>query len=366
MARMELRGIRHVYKKGDTETVALELVDLTFEDGCAGAILGPSGCGKTTMLNLLSGLLRPTEGQILFDGVDVTDMAPEDRNIAQLFQFPVVYDSMSVYGNLAFPLRNRGMEKSKVDRRVREVAELLELTGYLDDRPKSIGPGERQLVALGRGIVREDTAVILLDEPMTQVDLHQRWKLRRELNRVQTSLGITMIYVTHDQYEALTFAEKVVVMQNGFIAQEGDAEALYDKPVTPFVGYFIGTPGMNVFDFTPGDGVLDFGSFQVPMQKAWAVAIDGKTEGLQFGIRPEYVRCSLTEEKGWARGDLKLVEHMGEYKVLTVGAGDITIKSKLALDHGTCQEGQEVWFSLSEQPGKAMLYRDGKVIEARV
>lgn len=362
MARIEFRGVRHVYVKGKSRTEALQGIDLVFEDGCAGAILGPSGCGKTTMLNLLSGLLQPTEGQVLFDGVDVTNISTEDRNIAQLFQFPVVYDSMSVYWNLAFPLKNRGMEGSKIDKRVREVAKMLDLTEYLNTNPRRIGPGERQLVALGRGIVREDAAVILLDEPMTQIDLHQRWKLRRELSRVQKNLGITMVYVTHDQYEALTFAEKVVVMNRGQIAQVGDAETLYERPTTPFVGYFIGSPGMNIWACTFKDGMFDFGGFKVAIDERWTHAINVTTENIEFGLRPEYVECSNQEEKGWITGELRLVEHMGEYTVLTIDAGDTTVKSKQVMIQNMYREGQTVWFSFQEHPEKVVLYLDGLAI----
>jgi glycerol transport system ATP-binding protein len=360
VARIELSGIRHVYTKGQSRTEALKGIDLEFANGCAGALLGPSGCGKTTLLNLLSGLLVPTEGRILFDGVDVTDTSPEERNIAQLFQFPVVYDSMSVYGNLAFPLKNRGVEKKQIDRRVRLVAELLELTECLEARPREIGPGERQLVALGRGIVREDTAVILLDEPMTQIDLHQRWKLRRELNRVQRELGITMIYVTHDQYEALTFAESVVVMKDGRVVQQGDAEALYERPVSPFVGYFIGTPGMNLYEVEVTGEELDFGGFTVPLEERWKEALAGRSGKLEFGIRPEHVECSEKAREGWVEGELKLVEHMGEYMVLTIEAGARTVKAKRELDMERYRKGTAVWFSFRERPERVMLYEDGK------
>ncbi len=362
MARIELKGVRHVYKKGDQETVALKRIDLAFPDGCAGALLGPSGCGKSTLLNILSGLLTPTEGQVFFDGVDVTQVAPEERNIAQLFQFPVVYDSMSVYDNLAFPLKNRGVEKLKIDERVRRVAGLLELTDYLSMRPRRIGPGERQLVALGRGIVREDTRVILLDEPMTQIDLHQRWKLRRELNRVQANLGITMIYVTHDQYEALTFAEKVVVMNHGVVVQEGTADELYERPTTPFVGYFIGTPGMNILPFQLSGNRMLFEGFELPARKEWIQALNGAASSLEFGLRPEYVACSETEKPDWAAAEIRIVEHMGEFMVLTLDVGGTTIKSKLPLDKERFSDGQKIWFSFGEYPEKALLYREGHVV----
>ena len=361
MARIELQDITHVYQ-GKQETCALSGLNLTFEDGCAGALLGPSGCGKTTLLNILSGLLRPSQGRVLFDGRDVTDLGTEARNIAQLFQFPVVYDSMDVYGNLAFPLRNRKVGKKEVDERVREVAELLELSNVLRVRPSRLGPGERQLVALGRGIVRKDTAVVLLDEPMTQIDLHQRWVLRRELSKVQSKLGVTMIYVTHDQYEALTFAEKVVVMRCGEVVQAGNPEELYDSPATPFVGYFIGTPGMNLIDCSARGQVLDFGDFTLNLAGT-GVKLPAAAEGvpLQFGIRPEYVPCSTAEKSGWVRTTVKFAENMGDYQILTLVAGKTIIKSRVE-PKTKYQEDQEVWAGLAADAGRMMIYHQDTLV----
>ena len=176
-------------------------------------------------------LLKPTEGRY-FNDTDVTDLSPEERNIAQLFQFPVVYDSIDVYGNLAFPLRNRKLLENEIKERVIEIAKIIGLEQFLRDNPRKLNAGQRQLLALGRGLVRKDTAIILLDEPMTQLDLHQRWFLRKELKKIQQRLNMTMIYVTHDQYEALSFAEKIVVMKDGNIVQEGTPETLYDYPNT--------------------------------------------------------------------------------------------------------------------------------------
>ena len=259
MAEIELKNIEHVYKVGKKEIWALKGVNMIFEDGVAGALLGPSGCGKTTLLNIISGLIKPTRGKVIFNGKDVTNLSPEERNIAQLFQFPVVYDSMNVFGNLAFPLKNKGIATNQIKKRVEDIAVLLGLSKVLHSSVRKLGPGEKQLVALGRGIVREDTTVILLDEPMTQIDFHKRWVLRRELSKVQNELKITTIYVTHDQYEALTFAEKIFVMKDGLVEQEGNPEELYYNPKTTFVGYFIGTPGMNFIECELKNGTLYIG-----------------------------------------------------------------------------------------------------------
>jgi glycerol transport system ATP-binding protein len=361
MARIELKNITHTYTQGKKGTQALSGLNLTFENGVAGALLGPSGCGKTTLLNILSGLIRPTSGQVLFDGKDVTDLSTENRNIAQLFQFPVVYDSLTVYGNLAFPLRNRKIAKEKVDKRVRDVAELLELTHVLSVKPKQLGPGERQLVALGRGIAREDTAVILLDEPMTQIDLHQRWVLRRELSKVQSRLGVTMIYVTHDQYEALTFAEKVAVMRDGKVLQAGGPEELYDNPLSPFVGYFVGTPGMNLFDCTRQGGKFVFKDFSMDLSDSGITVPVKDGEQLQFGIRPEFVHCSPTAKSGWIPAKVKLVENMGEFRILTLLAGATTIKCRTTVGNSFVED-QDAWAGLAAEAGKVRIYRDNKLV----
>ncbi len=361
MARIELKDITHIYEQGKKQTAALQGLNLTFENGVAGALLGPSGCGKTTLLNILSGLIRPTSGQVLFDGKDVTDLSTEDRNIGQLFQFPVVYDSMNVHDNLAFPLRNRKVPRAEVQARVREVAELLDLTGVLKLRPSQLGSGDRQLVALGRGIARRDTAVILLDEPMTQIDLHQRWVLRRELSKVQSKLGVTMIYVTHDQYEALTFAEQVVVMREGRVVQVGGPEELYDAPQSPFIGYFVGTPGMNLLDCTVHGGKLVFQDFSLELSGTGLVLQAEEGAQLQLGIRPEFVPCSSTPRSGWIPAKVSLVENMGEYRILTLRAGATVIKSRAPVD-SPFAEDQDAWAGLLAEAGKVRMYRDNKLL----
>ncbi|MEQ8700946.1 MAG: ABC transporter ATP-binding protein, partial [Bauldia litoralis] len=244
MAGITLDKVRHSYgpKPTNDEDWALKEVSLDFADGGAYALLGPSGCGKTTLLNLVSGLLRPTEGTILFDGLDVTDATPEARNIAQVFQFPVIYDTVTVYDNLAFPLRNRGVTGPDIDRRVREIASMLELDGMLTKRASGLTADGKQKISLGRGLVRSDVNVIMFDEPLTVIDPHLKWVLRSKLKELHSRIRRTMIYVTHDQTEALTFADKVVVMHDGQIVQIGTPAELFERPSHTFVGYFIGSP----------------------------------------------------------------------------------------------------------------------------
>jgi len=359
MATIKLVDITHTYVKGRVETPALRGINLTFEEGCPSALLGPSGCGKTTLLNILSGLLIPSSGRVYFDDVDVTDLPTEERNIAQVFQFPVVYDSMNVYGNLAFPLKNRKVPHREVDQRVREVACLLDLIDDLDSGPRSLPAGKRQLLALGRGLVREDTSVILLDEPMTQIDVHQRWFLRRELSKVQSRLNITMIYVTHDQYEALTFAEKVVVMNDGLVVQEGTPEELYRNPQHPFVGYFIGTPGMNLMECRLEGNRLELPGFTKSISKALAEKL--KKHGAQFklGVRPEYVHCDTRKHEGWFPLTVTIVEDRGEFQIITLQGDGSSLKSQMP---STLQvtEGQQMWVNFLEE--KVKVYKNDQAI----
>src|SRR6478752_1625022 len=233
MARITLDHIRHAYGPNPKSEAdyALREVDHEWNDGGAYALLGPSGCGKTTLLNIISGLLHPSHGRILFDGQDVTNLTPEARNIAQVFQFPVIYDTMTVYDNLAFPLRNRRIPTAQVDRSVREIAAMLELDATLAKRAAGLTADGKQKISLGRGLVRSDVNVIMFDEPLTVIDPHLKWVLRSKLRELHRRIRRTMIYVTHDQTEALTFADQVVVMNNGEVVQTGTPIELFERPM---------------------------------------------------------------------------------------------------------------------------------------
>ncbi len=291
MARIRLEQLRHTYRAkpaGDGDW-ALKRLDLAWEQGTASALLGPSGCGKTTLLNLISGLLRPTEGVVRFGERDVTALPPDARNIAQVFQFPVVYDTMTVYDNLAFPLRNRRVAPGEVDRRVREVAELLDLGPTLRHRAAGLTADGKQKISLGRGLVRSDVAAILFDEPLTVVDPHLKWRLRSKLKELHQKIGTTMIYVTHDQTEALTFADQVVVMDQGTVVQAGTPVELFERPRHTFVGHFIGSPGMNVLPATVEAGVVRFQGHPVELRPAPARTPPPGAR-VELGVRPEFVR----------------------------------------------------------------------------
>src|SRR5436305_4015285 len=238
MARIELIDLAHAYRPNPTTPVdyALKPMTMTWRHGGAYALLGPSGCGKTTLLNIISGLVTPSRGKVTFDDIDVTRLPTEKRNIAQVFQFPVIYDTMSVRRNLAFPLKNRGVPKSQSDARVAEIAALLDLTPYLTRKATRLTADAKQKISLGRGLVRSDVAAVLFDEPLTVIDPELKWQLRSKLKALHRELDLTMIYVTHDQTEALTFADTVVVMHDGRVVQSGTPAELFDRPEHTFVG----------------------------------------------------------------------------------------------------------------------------------
>jgi glycerol transport system ATP-binding protein len=310
MARIDLQHIRHAYmaRPARDEDYALKEVHHSWEDGGAYALLGPSGCGKTTLLNIISGLLHPSEGRLLFDGRDMTEATTEARNIAQVFQFPVVYDTMTVFDNLAFPLRNRGMPEDEVRRRVAEILAIIDLAGATDRRAQGLTADQKQKIALGRGLVRPDVSAILFDEPLTVIDPHMKWELRSKLKELHRRFAFTMVYVTHDQTEALTFADKVVVMYEGEIVQVGTPEELFERPEHTFVGYFIGSPGMNVLPVEVAGREARLGG-QV-------IALPGETSaprsGVELGIRPEFVRLGR-EGLPFA---VARVEDLGRHKIV--------------------------------------------------
>ncbi len=311
MARIDLNHIRHAYgpnPKSDKD-YALREVHHSWEDGGAYALLGPSGCGKTTLLNIISGLIHPSHGQLLFNGQDVTNLSTQERNIAQVFQFPVIYDTMTVYDNLAFPLRNRGVPEAEIDRKVRETLEMIDLASWTNKKARGLTADQKQKISLGRGLVRSDVNAILFDEPLTVIDPHMKWVLRSQLKQLHQRFGYTMVYVTHDQTEALTFAQKVVVMYDGEIVQIGTPEELFERPKHTFVGYFIGSPGMNVMPVQLAGDTAQVGSHKIALPSP-AMPADAKK--IELGIRPEYIRLG---REGMPVTIAK-VEDIGRHKIL--------------------------------------------------
>jgi glycerol transport system ATP-binding protein len=356
MARIDL-DLAHSYQPNPQQDsdYALLPLKMTFEDGGAYALLGPSGCGKTTMLNIISGLVQPSHGAgpsqagdtpsgggqgepapwgpglggVSFDGRDVTQLSPQARNIAQVFQFPVIYDTMTVAENLAFPLKNRGVPADRIKARVGQIAEMLELSGQMNQRAAGLAADAKQKISLGRGLVREDVSAVLFDEPLTVIDPHLKWQLRRKLKQIHHELKLTLIYVTHDQVEALTFAEQIVVMSQGKAVQVGSADALFERPQHMFVGNFIGSPGMNFLPARCAGGVLNVAGQDLTLvNHDFAATLAGEVR-LTLGVRPEYVSLNDPGTPGSLRATVAKVQDIGTYWLVTASVGGQFVRLRL-------------------------------------
>lgn len=288
MAKVELRGIGKIYDGG---VQAVENANIVIDDKDFCVFVGPSGCGKSTTLRMVAGLEEISEGELLIDGELMNDVAPKDRNIAMVFQNYALYPHMTVYDNMAFGLKIRKMDKAEIARRVDEAAKSLGLEIYLDRKPKALSGGQRQRVAVGRAIVR-NPKVFLFDEPLSNLDAKLRVTMRGEIAALHQRLGATMIYVTHDQIEAMTMGTKIVVMKDGHVQQIGEPLYLYNHPINKFVAGFIGTPPMNFMTVSikkKGDAIVaDEGTFElVPTAEQQKYLADYVGKEVYFGIRPE-------------------------------------------------------------------------------
>ena len=304
MAKVELKGIGKIYDGG---VRAVTNSNITIEDKEFCVFVGPSGCGKSTTLRMIAGLEDISEGKLFIDGIEMNDVPPKDRDIAMVFQNYALYPHMTVYDNMAFGLKIRKMDKAEIDRRVREAAKQLDLTQYLDRKPKALSGGQRQRVAVGRAIVR-NPKVFLFDEPLSNLDAKLRVTMRSELAALHNRLQATMIYVTHDQIEAMTLGTKIVVMKDGVIQQIGAPLYLYNNPINKFVAGFIGTPPMNFLTVKVleknGAIVCDEGSFEInPTAEQAKYLKEYVNKEVTFGIRPE----DLTYvEKPAAKDDMQM------------------------------------------------------------
>ncbi|WP_298833398.1 ABC transporter ATP-binding protein [uncultured Piscinibacter sp.] len=329
MARIDL-DLAHSYRPQPQrdEDYALLPLKMSFADGGAYALLGPSGCGKTTMLNIISGLVVPSQGTVKFGERDVTRLSPQQRNIAQVFQFPVIYDTMTVAENLAFPLRNRGVPADRIRQRVGRIAEMLEMSGQLDMRAAGLSADAKQKISLGRGLVREDVSAVLFDEPLTVIDPHLKWQLRRKLKQIHHELKLTLVYVTHDQVEALTFADQVVVMTRGRAVQVGSASDLFERPRHTFVGHFIGSPGMNFLD---------------------ANVLPGAPAGAKrLGVRPEYVALAAPHAAGAVPATVTQAQDIGTYWLLGAAIADgAVVRARLSGEQPIPKVGETVWLAIA-------------------
>ncbi|MBM6592485.1 ABC transporter ATP-binding protein [Microvirga pudoricolor] len=356
MARITLDHLAHAYKPNPEGAgdYALKEINHVWSQGGAYALLGPSGCGKTTLLNIISGLVRPTRGRILFDDRDVTDLPTEARNIAQVFQFPVVYDTMTVRENLAFPLKNRGVPQDRTIARVEEIARLLDLARVLDRKASNLTADMKQKISLGRGLVRSDVAAILFDEPLTVIDPHLKWQLRSTLKEIHRALDITMIYVTHDQTEALTFADKVVVMHDGAVVQTGTPDELFERPAHTFVGHFIGSPGMNVLPCRVEGAAAYVGEGRIELTRVYPGLPEGRR--IELGIRPEFAWLRSRGQGLPVR--VRRIDDIGRARIARVEMDGKPLAA--SVPDALVIDGEEA--ALSVDPSHVHIYADGHLI----
>jgi multiple sugar transport system ATP-binding protein len=289
MAQVTFDGVTKIFRDG---TVAVDELSISVPDGSLFVVVGPSGCGKTTLLRLIAGLEKPTDGKILIGGEDVSEQSPRDRDVAMVFQSYALYPHMSAFENMAFGLRSRRMDRQEVQRRVQGAASLLGLEPVLRKRPGSLSGGQRQRVALGRAIVREPQ-VFLMDEPLSDVDTRLRDQMRGEIARIQRTLGVTTLYVTHDQAEAMILGDQVAVMDEGVVRQVGTPKDLYDRPADLFVATFLGTPAMNLLESAIEEGrdgaAVRFGTHQFSLESLVDHEMSTGRK-VVFGIRAEHIR----------------------------------------------------------------------------
>ena len=336
MAEIQLVNVAKAFEN----KVALRSVDLTVEDGEFFSLLGPSGCGKSTLLNIICGLEAPSSGRILIGGVDVTHVPPKDRGIAMVFQDYALYPHMTVRGNLELPLKAAKESSAHRDRKIREVSEVLAIDDMLESYPRHLSGGQRQRVALGRALVRSPK-VFLMDEPLSNLDARLRIQMRAELRLLKERLGVTVIYVTHDQAEAMTLSDRMAVMARGELQQVGTPIRLYNKPVNQFVASFLGDIGINLMEGLMEGG----GSYDVRVEGGGPLlTLDASFDGIAnavpigfpvlVGVRPEHVRLHQTSRPGAAQGEVVLCEQLGSEQHVHVRVGKNVLVARVAPNIG--------------------------------
>lgn len=344
MANITLEKLVKNYGEGDI----IKSIDLEIQDKEFMVLVGPSGCGKSTLLRMIAGLEEITDGKLFIGDRLVNNVHPKDRDVAMVFQSYALYPHMSVYENIAFGLRLRKMPKDEIDRLVTEAADTLGLRDLLDRKPKALSGGQRQRVALGRAIVRKPS-VFLFDEPLSNLDAELRVHMRAEIANLQKRLGITAVYVTHDQVEAMTMGDRISVLHNGHLAQVGTPLELYDTPANVFVAQFIGTPNMNMLKMKVSDDgtsvVHPDISLKVPERLKAAVA-DRKGKEVFVGMRPEHIVAP--DEHSWSNvaeisGKAEIVETLGHEVVVHMSLGNDTKRIVAKMDvHKVPQIGQQL------------------------
>jgi len=350
MARIELKEVRKTW----IGATAVERIDLTIEDGAFVAVLGPSGCGKTTTLLMLAGIYSPTAGEIAFDGARVNDVEARERNVGIVFQSYALYPSMSVLDNIMFPLRFKKAARAEAEARAREIAALVRIDALLDRRPAQLSGGQQQRVALARALVKRPH-LLLLDEPLSNLDAALRLSMRTEIRRIQRELGVTTILVTHDQIEATTMADRIVVMNGGRVEQEGTAKDLYERPETLFVAGFVGSPPINLLEGDAQAGTLTVRDARLQLT--------GTAQGsVVLGIRPE----SLKVDPAGTPARLIAAEPMGREVLYTAEGPMGLVRFLEAGAEARHREGESV--TLAFPPQEVLLFdkASGQRLEARI
>ena len=307
---------------------------------------------------MLEHLLLLPRNRSLFDGADITRSTTRERNIAQVFQFPVIYDTMTVGENLAFPLKNRGLPRDQIASRVTEIAKLLDLTPFLDRKAVRLSADAKQKISLGRGLVRSDVAAVLFDEPLTVIDPHLKWELRSKLKALHQALDLTMIYVTHDQTEALTFADAVVVMHDGSVVQSGTPEELFAKPAHTFVGYFIGSPGMNIVPAQVKGCEAIVGGHAIGLDRTYDNLPPGVK--IEIGVRPEFVHVA-PPAPGLLSAQIERIDDLGRVRFARVRIGDVKFAAKVPNDFSVPDNRAGLVFD----PAHVHVYADSLLAEGR-
>lgn len=343
LARVSIKNLTKRFR----DVVAVNKLSLEVKDKEFVVVLGPSGCGKTTALRCIAGLETPDEGEIYIGDRLVNDLDPKERDIAMVFQSYALYPHMTVFNNLAFPLENAKVPKDEIKKRVQAVSELLKIEKLLDRKPKQLSGGQRQRVALGRAMVREPH-VFLMDEPLSNLDAKLRVYMRAELKKLQRDVGITTIYVTHDQVEAMTMGDKVAILDEGVLQQFDLSHEIYFHPSNVFVAGFIGTPPTNFFDCNLMGGVpytLDTGEFRYPLPEHVAEAAKKCASNVCIlGVRPQDVLVykNAKEKKGLVKARLEVVEPLGDKQILDLKVGNYLVKALVSPDF-KAEIGDELW-----------------------
>ena len=342
--------IENLRKEYDAKTVALDDIDLVFEDSTFVALLGPSGCGKTTTLNCIAGLLEPTSGKIFFGDKDVTQLQPKDRNIGMVFQSYALYPHLKVIDNIAFPLKQKGMKKAERYEKARKIAEMLQIEYLLDRKPTQLSGGQQQRVSMARALVKEPD-VLLLDEPMSNLDARLKIEIRDEIRRVQQETGITSIIVTHDQEEAMAIADKIAILDNGRIQQYDTPEHLYHYPANLFVAKFMGNPPMNFIDAAlSADGTrVEGAGFSLPLEQHMAQG--GKKfagHAVKVGVRSHLMAVHTEKVPQSMEMRLQIAENLGKEILISGMVGDSFVRVTVPENNDTFEQYKAI--SRSEKP----------------